>query len=241
MRSIWIIFKRELAAYFTSPIAYFVAFAVLLLCGIVFSNDLAARNGSQATDGAVVLVYLSQMSIFFIPLITMRLFAEENREGTMELLMTLPVKDNAIVFGKFLGAWAYYTVLLLLTLVFQALLIWLSPPDLGTVIASYLGLWLFGGAAIAVGMLFSALNENQIVAAFLGLAALLLLWQADVVGTVLSNRGLAEFIRGFSFQSNYIYSFALGLVRLDHVVFFVGVIASMNFITVQIVESRRWR
>lgn len=241
MRNLWIIFRRELTQYFTSPIAYFVAFAVLLLLGFIFNSDLAARNGTLATDGGVILVYLAQFTVFFAPLLTMRLFAEENREGTMELLMTLPVTDSVIVFGKFLGAWAYYTLLLVLTFVHQAVLIWLSPPDLGIVISAYLGVWLFGGAAIAVGMLFSALNENQIVAAFLGIAAMLVLWQADLIGDVIANRSLAEFIRAFSFQSNFSYSFALGLVRLDSVVFFVGMITATIFITTQIVESRRWR
>jgi ABC-2 type transport system permease protein len=241
MRSLWIIFRRELTQYFTSPIAYFVAFAVLLLIGFIFNSDLATRNGTLATDGGVILVYLAQFTVFFAPLLTMRLFAEENREGTMELLMTLPITDSIIVFGKFLGAWAYYTLLLVLTFVHQAVLIWLAPPDLGIVISAYLGLWLFGGAAIAVGMLFSALNENQIVAAFLGIAAMLVLWQADLIGDVIANRSLAEFIRAFSFQSNFSYSFALGLVRLDSVVFFVGMITAAIFITTQIVESRRWR
>jgi ABC-2 type transport system permease protein len=241
LRGIWIVFRRELAQYFASPIAYFVAFAVLLLCGFIYNSDLASRNGRATTDGGVILVYLAQFTIFFAPLLTMRLFAEENREGTIELLMTLPVRDNTIVIGKFLGAWAYYTALLSLTLVHQALLVWLSPPDLGVVIAAYLGLWLFGGAAIAVGMFFSALNENQIVAAFLGVAALLVLWQADLVGNIIANRGVAQLIRAFSFQSNYNYTFALGLVRLDGVVFFVGVMAAMIFITTQVIESRRWR
>jgi len=145
------------------------------------------------------------------------------------------------VIGKFLGAWAYYSGLLGLTLVHQGLLIWLSPPDIGTAISAYLGLWLFGGACIAVGMWFSAINENQIVAAFLGMAALLIVWQADLIGNVVSNRDLAQFIRSFSFQSNFSYTFLLGYVRLDGIVFFVGVMAVMIFVTTQTLESKRWR
>jgi ABC-2 type transport system permease protein len=241
MRSMWVVFRRELIQYFTSPIAYFVAFAVLLLSGFMYNNDLATRNGQIATDGGVILAYLAQFTIFFAPLLTMRLFAEEHREGTIELLMTLPVRDNSIVIGKFLGAWAYYTVLIGLTLVHQALLVWLGPPDIGVIISSYIGLWILGGAAISVGMFFSALNDNQIVAAFLGMAALLLLWQADAIGDVIANRSLAELVRAFSFQSNFSYTFALGLVRLDGVVFYVGVMAVMVFVTIQVIESRRWR
>ncbi len=155
--------------------------------------------------------------------------------------MTLPVRDLNIVLGKFLGAWAYYSALLGLTFVHQVLLVWLSPPDIGTTISAYLGIWLFGGACIAVGMWFSAINENQIVAAFLGMAALLIFWQADLIGNVLSNRDLAQFIRSFSFQSNFSYTFLIGFIRLDSIVFFVGVIAVMIFVTAQTLESRRWR
>jgi ABC-2 type transport system permease protein len=242
VRSLWIIFRRELAQYFTSPIAYLVAFAVLMLGGFVFNNDLAARNGGHAaTDGSVVLVYFAFFTLFFAPLLTMRLMAEENREGTIELLMTLPVRDNDIVIGKFLGAWGYYTIILALTLVYQILLIWLSPPDLGKVIGSYIGVWLYGGAAIAIGLLFSALTENQIIAALLSTATLLLLWQAESVGNVIHYRPLAELIRTFSLASHYLDSFANGLVRLPDLVFFAGVMAIALFVTIRIVESRRWR
>lgn len=235
------VFRRELAAYFTSPIAYLVAFAVLLLTGLVFNSDLATRNGHDLTDGTVVLSWFAFFTLFFAPLITMRLLAEENREGTIELLMTMPVQDSDIVIGKFLGAWAYYTIILALTVVYQVITVWLSPPDVGAIIASYIGLWLYGGAALAVGILFSAITENQIVAGFLGLAAMIVLWLADQVGAIVNNRSLAVLARTFSFQSHYIYSFALGLVRLDDIVFFVGVIAALLFTTTRIVESRRWR
>lgn len=236
-----VVFRRELTGYFTSPTAYLVAFAVLLLTGIVFNNDLATRNGHSATDGTVVLNDFAYFTLFFAPLITMRLVAEENREGTIELLMTLPINDGDIVLGKFLGAWAYYTIILAITVIYQLILIWLTPPDIGSVLSSYIGLWLYGGAALAVGLLFSALTENQIVAGFLSLAMLLLLWVADQVGTLVTNRGLAVLIRTFSFQSHYLYSFSLGVVRLDDVVFFVGVIMVLVFVTTRLIESRRWR
>lgn len=241
MRSLWIIFRRELTQYFTSPVAYLIAFAVLLMGGFLFNSDLAARNRHAATSGVVILTYYAQFTLFFAPLLTMRLLAEEKREGTLELLMTLPVRDSDLVLGKFLGAWGYYSVLLGLTFVYQAVLYWLSPTDIGTVFSAYIGLWLYGGAAIAIGIVFSALNENQIVAAFLSMAALLLLWQADLVGTAINNRDVAVFVRTFSLQTHYMYSFAIGLIRLDDIVFFIGVITVATFVTVQIVVSRRWR
>jgi ABC-2 type transport system permease protein len=242
VRSLWTIFRRELAQYFTSPIAYFVAFAVLLLAGLMFNSDLAARNGTgQPADGAQIVSYFALFSLFFAPLVTMRLLAEENREGTIELLMTLPVRDTDIVIGKFLGAWAYFTVILALTLVYQVLLIMLTPPDLGKTISAYIGIWLYGGATIAIGLFFSALTENQIIAAFLSIAVLVLLWMADLVGRLINNVPIAELIRTFSLQSHYLYSFAVGLVRLNDLVFFIGVITGVLFLTTYVVESRRWR
>jgi ABC-2 type transport system permease protein len=242
LRNIRTVFRRELNQYFTSPIAYLVAFAVLMLGGVVFNNDLAQWNGQQRpTDGTSILSYFALFTIFFAPLVTMRLLAEENREGTIELLMTLPVRDSEIVAGKFLGAWGYYSAVLMLTLVYQAILIWLSPPDLGAVISAYIGVWLYGGASIAVGILFSAITDNQIVAAFMSTAALMLLWLTDQVGKVINNAPLAEALRAFSFRSHYLYSFALGLVRLDDLVFFAGVIVGALFIAARLVESRRWR
>jgi ABC-2 type transport system permease protein len=241
MRNIWNIFKREFIQYFTSPIAYLVAFAVLMLIGILFNNDLAARNGSEATDGSFILNYFVIAMIFFAPLLTMRLLAEENREGTIELLMTLPVQDNEIVIGKFLGAWGFVTVLLMLTLIHQAVLFFVSPPDFGQVLTAYMGAWLCSGAAIAVGILFSAVTENQIVAAFLSATLLLMLWASDLVGKVINNREIAQLVRQFSFGSHYLYSFANGLVRIGDAAFYIGVIIVMLYITTQVVASRRWR
>jgi len=241
VRNIGLVFRREMQNYLTSPITYLIMFAVMLLGGFIFNEDLAARNGTSVTSGVVVLLSFAQWTMLFAPLITMRLLAEENREGTLELLMTLPLKDIQLVLGKFFGAWMYYTMMLAITLVFQIVLIWLSPPDLGAVFSAYLGLWLMGGAAIAIGMIFSALNENQIVAAFLSMAVLIIFWLADTVGSVINNRELATVVRTFSFQTNFRYTFALGIVRLDNIIFFVGVIIVCLYITTQIIESRRWR
>jgi len=242
VRSVLVIFRRELAQYFLSPIAYMVAFGVLLLGGFLFNNDLSIRNGQGVeTDGSQIVAFFALITIILAPLVTMRLFAEENREGTIELLMTLPVNDGHIVLGKFLGAWAYYSTIVALTLIHQILLIWLTPPDIGKAVASYIGILLYGGAAIAVGMLFSALTDNQIIAAFLSIAVLVMLWLSDLVGRVISNFNVAQVVRSFSFQSHYLYSFAIGLVRLNDIVFFLGVIVSVLFVTARVIEYRRLR
>ena len=250
MRSVRLIARRELAQYFTSPIAYLVAFAILVLTGWQFNVDLAQRAGAQPPDGADVLGAFGFFTVFFAPLLTMRLFAEESREGTLELMMTMPVRDGDIVFGKFLGAWLYYSAILALTLVYQG--VWLSITtaraytlrpelDIGPVISAYIGIWLFGGATLAVGLLFSAITENQVVAGFLSMAALFILWLGDYAGLIIQNRALAEAIRTLSLQSHYSTSFLIGVIRFEDVVFFIGLIVAMVFITTRLIESRRWR
>ncbi len=237
------IFKRELRGYFGSAIAYLVAVAVLFLAGMVFMIDLRDRNGSLPADGTVVLSFFAFLMIFLAPLLTMRLFAEEMREGTLELLLTMPIRDPEIVLGKFLGAWAFYSLLLLCTGVYTVILVAVGNPDFGAVISGTIGLWLYGGALIAVGMLFSALTENQIVAAFLSIAALMILWLADSVGNLFANMGvgLAEAIRTLSLRSHQSTSFLIGIIRPEDIVFYVGLMTVTLFIATQVVAARRWR
>lgn len=250
MRSTVVIARRELAQYFVSPIAYLVAFAILELTGFLFNSDLAQRVGEEPPSGTAVLSAFGFFTVFFAPLLTMRLFAEEAREGTLELMLTMPVRDSDIVLGKFLGAWAYYTLVLALTLVYQVILLsittfedyQLGPElDIGPVISAYLGIWLFGGATIAVGLLFSAMTENQIVAGFLSIATLFILWLGDFAGLVVQNRPIAEAIRSLSLQAHYSTSFLIGVIRFEDVVFFIGLVVVMLFITTRLIESRRWR
>lgn len=249
----WIIFRRELTQYFVSPIAYLVAFAILLLTALNFNNDLETRVlNAQPPDGTVTLQSFAFFMIFFAPLLTMRLLAEEAREGTLELLLTMPVRDLDIVVGKFLGAWAYYTGILMLTLIYPIITLILttfdpaplsSDMDIGPVIAGYLGIWLFGGATIAVGLFFSALTENQIVAGFLSMSTLFILWLGDLAGLLpasIVSTDVARALREISLQAHYSASFVIGVIRAEDVVFYCGVMAVMLFATVQILESRRW-
>ncbi len=239
----WIIFRREIGQYFASPVAYLIAFAYLLLTGLVFNNDLTSSLTIRPADPAVVPTFLSFGMVFFAPVLTMRMLAEESREGTLELLLTAPVRDSDIVFGKFLSAWFYYTVLLLLTIVYPILLLSTTPnlPDLGHFIAAYIGIWLYGGATLAVGLMFSSLTENQIVAAFLSTSALLLLYLGNLAGDIVADINLANLIRKLTLGGHFSPSFAYGLVRAEDVAYFAGIIVIMLFISIRVVESRRWR
>jgi len=236
-----IVFRREVGQYLASPFAYVIAAAVLLLTGVLFNRDLVVSRGVKPADPSLVPVILSFTMVFFAPLLTMRLFAEEKREGTLELLLTAPVSDGSIVFGKFLGSWFYYSVLLLLTFSYQFILTAITQPDLGHAFSAYLGIWLYGGATLAIGMMFSALTENQIVAAFLSMVALILLWLGDQAGDVIGNIDIARVVRTLSLQGHFSTSFATGLLRAEDAAFFAGIITVTLFITIRVVESNRWR
>lgn len=262
MRNIWTIFKREVRGYFVSPIAYMVTVAVLILLGLGFYTDLEYRvNEMLRPNPTFVLSNFAFLMVFFAPMLTMRLFAEEAREGTLELMMTMPHRDVELVVGKFMGAWVFYCFLLTLTLAYQFMLLsitnWTGTPDvlsadfqvrarvdIGPIIAGYIGMFLYGGATIAIGTMFSAITENQIVAAFLSMAVLLMLWVGDIAGLApasIFSRDVLEALRVISLQSHYSTSFMRGIIAFEDVYFFLALIAVTLFITTRLVESRRWR
>jgi ABC-2 type transport system permease protein len=244
MRGTWIIFQREIGQYFVSPIAYLIAFAFLVTTAVLFNSDLAYSVSVKPADPAGIPNFLAFVLVFIAPLLTMRMLAEESREGTLELLLTAPVRDSDIVYGKFLSAWFYYTVLLGLTFLYQIILVVVTPEntvDFGLATSAYVGIWLYGGATLSVGLLFSAVSENQIVAAFLSTAVLLLLWLGDLAGDIVSNIDLARIIRVLTLPGHFTSSFSLGIVRAEDIAYYAGIIVIMLFITIRIVESHRWR
>ena len=243
MTGVRTIFEREIASYFTSLFAYLIAAAILLVTGILFINNVGRSLDQVAPNPSEIPDFFAFALIFFAPLLTMRLLAEERREGTLELLLTSPISDAAIVIGKFAGAWAYYTLILAVTFIYQLVLLNLSQgqSDLAHALSAYIGIWLYGGACLAVGMVFSASTENQIAAAFLASVTLFLLWIGDRVGEVVPNIEVARVLRELTLQGHYSTSFAAGLMRAEDIVFYAGIIVVMLFITIQLVESNRWR
>lgn len=240
----WAVFKREIGLYFRSPIAYAVAFAILFFLGILFNDYVQQANGQFPADSTFAPGLLTFLLFLIAPLLTMRLIAEENREGTLEVLMTLPMGEGQFIVGKFLAAWAYYTILLLLTLVYHVIFSWIGVPDAGTAFTAYLGGWLYGGAALAIALIWSAVTEDQIVAAFLGAASILVLYLAENFATSLSASSgtsfASTFVRELGFQSHF-NTLANGIIRVEDILYFVFVIVGALFITTRIVETRRWR
>lgn len=239
----WAVFKREFGLYFRSPIAYAIAFAMLFFISLLFNAYVGQGNGQFPADSTYAPGLLTFLTFLIAPLLTMRLLSEETREGTLEVMMTLPMGDFQFVLGKFLAAWAYYTVLLLLTLIYHLILLSIGTPDLGAAFGAYFGAWLYGGAVLAVTMIWSAITEDQIVAAFLGAATVLVLYLADAASSWLSTNspGAAEFVRELGLTAHYDATLARGIIRPEDILYFVFMMIGALFITTRIVETRRWR
>jgi ABC-2 type transport system permease protein len=251
MTKVFAVFKREITLYFRSPIAYAIAFGMMLFLGVLFNGFIAQANAALnfgsgvPADPGLAPGLLTFLMFLIAPLLTMRLIAEESREGTLEVLMTLPINESQFILGKFLAAWAYYTVLLLVTVVFYILQTMVGIPDQGVGFSAYLGAWLYGGAVLAITMIWSAVTEDQIVAAFLGAATILVLYLAEVasnwIGQNPASATLAEFVRELGLQAHYSVTLAQGVVRGEDIAYFIFVIIGALFITTRLVETRRWR
>jgi ABC-2 type transport system permease protein len=280
MRNTLAIAWREVRTYFTSPLAYVVISVFLVLNGYIFwaslvrFSDLCLRFGSNPyfssqlnVNDMVVRPLFGTMGIVFllmIPVITMRLLAEERRSGTAELLFTCPVTSGQVVLGKFLGAAFLLAVMLGVTLSYPVLLLGSgASPDMKPTLAGYLGVLLMGLAFMAIGLLISAMTENQVVAAVGAFGALLMLWIINwiaesvtiTLGAVMNKAtaGLWEALHlglggptvGDMLSSislvEHFQDFRKGIVDTQHVVFYLSVVFMTLFVTQRVLESRRWR
>ncbi|MBX5489741.1 MAG: ABC transporter permease subunit [Chloroflexi bacterium] len=236
MRNIWAIARRELYAYFTSPIAYVIGALFLLISGFLFS--LILNLSSEATMRPL-FGNLSVIFLFAVPFLTMRLLAEEARTGTLELLLTAPVRDSQLVLGKFLGALLLVLAILACTAIYPIILLLAGNPDRGPILAGYLGIILQAAAFLAIGLFASSLTQNQIIAAMLTFVILLLLWLSDALGNYTGGR-IGDLFRFLSI-TRHLDEFPRGIIDTRHIVYFLSAIVVALFLTVQSVQSRRWR
>jgi ABC-2 type transport system permease protein len=238
-----IIAKREFRSYFDSPIAYIVICLSFFALGLMF---FFLNGGFWQLDRASIARLFEStpmgLSFLVVPVVTMRLLAEERRSGTLEMLITLPVKDSDVVIGKYLGALGLVLVLVLSTLAYPIVMFWrpwnLGPIDGGPVASGYFGMVLFSCAAVAVGLLISALTESQAVAFFITFFVLGALW---LFGDLASKAGgtLAILLNYVSFQSR-LNNFWRGLIDSRDVVFFVSVTVLSLMVAFRALERRKW-
>lgn len=244
MRAIRAIARRELATTFGSPIAYVLLAVYLVLSGYFFYSDVAffVTFGAQILPTGLwryVFIDFRLVTLLVLPLVTMRLFAEERKLGTIELLWTLPVKDFQLVLGKFAAAWVFFVAAVALAVVPFAVLYAFYPFDLGPPAAGVLGLLLLGSAFIACGIAASTLTENQVVAAMATYGVLVFFWFMtwnEAVG----NEHLIRVLLLLSLFDHY-YNFAIGTIETVDVVYFLVFTGFFLFASLRSLESRAWR
>ena len=229
--------RKELYSYLVSPMAYVVAAVFLLINGFIFFLILA--NGFAEPTLQPLLPTTAFLLLLVIPVLTMRLLAEERGTGTVELLMTFPITDTQVVLGKYLATMVVYVLMLIPTLVYVVILKIYGNSEWGPLLTAYLGLLLLGGAFVAVGMFSSSLARNQIVAGVVGIGILLLLWVLGAASGVLGPR--LSSVLGYFSLSDHFQNFGQGVIVLKDVIFYLSFIFGALFLTVRIFESARWR
>jgi len=236
MRNALTIARRELLAYFTSPIAYVVTAAFLAISGYLFA---AILNITREATLRYLFGNLMVILLFVGPLLTMRLLAEEQRSGTIELLLTAPVRDWEVVLGKFLASLSLFLLILALTLYYPFILARFGEPDLQATAAGYLGLLLFGSSILSIGLFTSALTRNQIVAAILGVGLGLILWLVDAVGNFFGPpiAGVLDYLS----LNQHFNDFTRGVVDSRDVIYYLSVVIAGIFLATRVLETRRWR
>jgi ABC-2 type transport system permease protein len=261
VRSLWAIYRREMQHYFVSPIAYVVGGVFLGIAGFFFNGILtfmiqnAMRMGFQAAQmggaappmnvpGMVVqnfFAVLGSLTLFLVPMLTMGVYAEEKKRGTIELLMTSPLQDWSIVLGKFFATLTVFAMLLVPTLAYQAFLFHYSDPapPWKILFAGYAGVLFLAGALISLGEFLSSLTENQIVAAVLTFGVFLILWVLDL-GAQSTSGGIGDLLKQLSLVRRY-NDFTLGVMDLASMVYFASFASFMVFLTLRSLDSMRWR
>ena len=246
--------RKELNSYFRSPIAYGVMAFFALIAGYFFYASVLyfVRRGIESSmmgqsfpmdmNEFVIRPFFSNVGVialFLIPMITMRLFAEEKRTGTIELLLTSPLRDMETIMGKWLGAMALYTSMLLISALSMALLFAYGHPDWKPIVVGYLGLLLQGGALLAIGTFISNCTKNQIVAGVAGFAVCLMLWILNWV-TEFDSGAVSKVVSYLAVTSHF-DSFSKGVLDSKDIIYYVSVIFIGLFLTARSMESLRWR
>jgi ABC-2 type transport system permease protein len=237
LAQLWAVCRRELAAYFLSPMSYLVWAVFLVAAGYLFATGV--RDGGPASMSAA-FTSMGLLLLFVAPLLTMRLVAEELKLGTLEILLTDPVGDATVIVGKYLASLFFFAAMLSPTLAFPAILAALGEPDPGPVMAGYLGLLLMGGLFLAIGVLTSAATSNQIAAAATSFTVILISWGMGRAADSVGPGSLREVLDYVSAYSRY-DAFRHGLVDTRALIFFATVAAFALFAATRALGLRRLR
>ena len=251
MRSILAIARRELGSYFGSPVAYVFLAIFVALFGFFFYGHLAnilkyapqiaQYGGLNLNEMAIrpMLMNIAVISLFLVPMVTMRLYAEERKSGTLELLGTAPVSEWQVLLGKFLGAFTLYSCTVLLAALYISLLFLYGDPNWKPALSGILGLLLFGGMIVSLGMLFSTVTGNQIVAGSLTFGLFLLLWLLDGISSLAG--GTTGRVLSYLAVTPHLTNFTRGVLDLSDSVYYLSFILLGLFLTARSMENAKGR
>ena len=254
VRNVLAITEKELRSYFASPIAYIIIGLFSLLFGWFFyvyltifvrrseqMMQMGGGGGANINQDMIrfVLLNVAVILLFLMPVITMRIYSEEKRSGTIELLLTSPLTDVQIILGKFFGAMGLYGGMLLVTLLYMGILFWFGNPEWRPLAAGYLGLLLMGGCFVSVGLLISSLTKNQIVSGMVTFAVFLLLW---VINWPASFSGpTTQSVLNYLSITEHFDDFTKGILDTKHLIYYFSVISFGLFLTARSVDTERWK
>lgn len=238
MKNLWHITWRELKAYFVSPVAYVASALFLVAMGYLFSLILI-----NSRDASMRNVFSNMVFILLLlaPAITMKLLSEENRMGTIELLLTAPVQDWQVVVGKYLASLILFASMLLAPTLYYALILQIfGPPDWGPILTGYLGILMLGASFLAVGVFTSSLTQNQVIAYFAGMVILILMWILDAATGIVGSGPVADVLTYLAIPRHY-DDFFRGVLDTVDIVYSLGIISVALFLATQVLQTRRWR
>jgi len=254
MSNVMAIARKELRSYFASPIAWVVIGFFALMFGFFFYSLLLYFDRQSMQAGGFgggpsvnvneqflrpVFMNATVIFLFVLPMVTMRTYAEEKRSGTIELLLTAPLTDFQIIFGKFLGAMGLFASMLAVTLIHVAILFKFGNPEWRPIVTTYLGLFLMGGCFISLGLLISSLTKNQIVAGMITFGVFLMLW---VINWLASFFGpTTQQVLNYLSFTDHLDDFTRGVIDTRPLVLYVSVTVFCLFLTVRSLEARRWQ
>ncbi|HCG91422.1 MAG TPA: hypothetical protein DEZ08_06255 [Dehalococcoidia bacterium] len=247
MRGLRAIILKEIQFFFTSPTGYIVGMIFLLGTGVFFTIDMGSPFPEASLTkffvgidfGASTFGGITLILILISPILTMRLISEEQKLGTIELLLTSPVRDWEIILGKFIASFIFLMFMIAMTAYYPILLFIFGDPDPGPIYSGYLGIILYGTLTLSIGLLTSTLTSNQIVAAVVAMGTLLILYFADYASTMVTGFW-ATLIQELGIKSHF-DDFHKGIIDSHDVVYFLSITILFVFLSIRILESRRWR
>ncbi len=234
------IFKREFKTYFTSPIGYIVLAIFFCVSSLIFTVNNLASGSTNLSNTFNNIYFLLGLLLIVLPVLTMRLMSEEKRQKTDQIILTAPVSLTGIVLGKFFAAFLLFSIGISIMLVFAVIIATQITPDWLVILSNFIGLLLLGGMIIAIGLLISCLTESQFVAALGTFLISVLLLLLDLASSMFASSELATTIIQFLSITERYSNFANGLMQYDDIIFFASITGLFLFLTVRMLDRKRW-